>query len=110
MFTHAGLDISLPFDQQQDSEFYWNRTLWVDAWNQYHANPEADFEISTPFKEIYIGHTPTTNYGVDRPLTAFQITNLDTGVRHGGRLTIMNIETKEYWQSDTMDNLYEYSI
>ena len=32
--------------------------------------------------------------------------NLDTGGGYEGRLTIMDINTKEFWQSDNMKTLY----
>jgi hypothetical protein len=34
------------------------------------------------------------------------ILNLDMGDRQGGLLTIMNIRTKKYWQSDLAEELY----
>jgi serine/threonine protein phosphatase 1 len=39
-------------------------------------------------------------------MRAANIYNIDTGAGHNGRLTIMNIETKEYWQSDLVEELY----
>ena len=106
-FLHAGFDRFLPFEEQNETEFYWNRDLWWDALD-FH-NQDADwnnFELSTDFDEIYIGHTPTLEQGTVKPITIHHITNVDTGVRHGGRLTIMNISTKQYWQSDPADTLY----
>jgi serine/threonine protein phosphatase 1 len=55
--------------------------------------------------EIYIGHTPTVNWGTDKPMRAVNIFNMDTGARQGGRLTIMYTRTKEYWQSDLVEEL-----
>jgi serine/threonine protein phosphatase 1 len=52
------------------------------------------------FREIFIGHTPTMNWDTDKPMRAVNIFNIDTGARHGGRLTIMDVRTKQYWQSD----------
>ena len=54
----------------------------------------------TLYKEIYIGHTPTLNYGSVQPMCRHHIWNLDTGAGFIGRVTLMDIETKEYWQSD----------
>ncbi|WP_345232296.1 metallophosphoesterase [Olivibacter ginsenosidimutans] len=107
-FVHGGFDRHFSFWEQQESIYYWDRDLWRDA--MHHSNAEADleaFEIVTKFKKIYLGHTPTTNWGTDQPLTAFHITNLDTGAGHSGRLTIMNIDSQEYWQSDPLKNLYK---
>jgi serine/threonine protein phosphatase 1 len=62
--------------------------------------------MATAFDEIYLGHTPTTNWQTDQPMKAFNIYNLDTGAGHSGRLTIMDIDSKAYWQSDPMAELY----
>ena len=32
--------------------------------------------------------------------------NLDQGAGYGKKLTIMNVETEEYWQSDMVSELY----
>jgi len=39
-------------------------------------------------------------------MTAMNINDLDTGAGHGARLTIMEIDTKENWQSDPVPELY----
>jgi serine/threonine protein phosphatase 1 len=58
------------------------------------------------FDEIYIGHTPTLNYDMDIPMHACNVWNIDTGAAFSGRLTGMNIETKQYWQTDIVQQLY----
>ena len=106
-FMHAGFDRFLPFEQQREADFYWNRDLWKDLLAyQERGGDWSNFELSTSFDEIYIGHTPTLDQGTDQPMTIHQTTNMDTGVRHGGRLSIMDITTKEYWQSDPAETLY----
>lgn len=103
-FVHGGFDRLLPFDKQNTTKFYWDRNLWNDAMT-HQANGEH-YNIVTPFKEIYIGHSPTQQWGVDFPLKAFNIFNIDTGAGNFGRLTIMNVDTKEFWQSDPITELY----
>ena len=108
-FVHGGFDRTLPLEAQRAEEFYWNRDLWQQAWEQSGGGkmPTAEgFFASTDFSRIYLGHTPTTKLGTDKPLQAFQIYNLDTGAGHSGRLTIMNVDTGEYWQSDPVLSLY----
>ena len=58
------------------------------------------------YNEIYIGHTPTTRLGTDKPLIFNGVANVDTGAGFKGRLTVMDIETKEYWQSEPVYKLY----
>jgi serine/threonine protein phosphatase 1 len=104
-FVHGGFVRNVPFLHQAKSEYYWNRSLWSEALDQQQGDDD-DFTIATKFSEIFIGHSPTTHWGADKPLTAFNITNLDTGAGHTGRLTIMDVATKEFWQSDPLPELY----
>lgn len=109
-FVHAGFDRRISFFDQQPMLYYWDRNLWQDALSYHEFNKDnerpAVFHMKTPFVEIYIGHTPTTKLGSDKPMQALNIYNLDTGAGHTGRLTIMDIATKAYWQSDPVRELY----
>ncbi|WLD24333.1 metallophosphoesterase [Flavobacterium dauae] len=106
-FIHAGFDRTVAFDRQQETAYYWNRELWEEAVGlKENGNSSSVLEMATPFREVYIGHTPTTNWRTDQPMNAFNITNMDTGAGHlNGRLTIMDIDTQEYWQSDRICDL-----
>ena len=44
------------------------------------------------------------------PLFKNTIWNLDTGAASKGALTITDIDTKEYWQSDCLSELYPNEI
>lgn len=109
-FVHGGFNRLLPFTGQSPSTYYWDRELWTDAleWqvNERLTPGQLPFKIKTRFAEIFIGHTPTTQWGITVPMRAAAIYNLDTGAGQDGRLTIMEIETKEYWQSDPVAALY----
>jgi serine/threonine protein phosphatase 1 len=103
-FVHAGFDPAQPFHQQASNIFYWDRNLWQSALNwqtkaKYHNEIEP-FEIITKFNNIFLGHTNTMRWGIDKPLKAANIYNLDTGGTKGGRLTIMDVESKCFWQSE----------
>jgi serine/threonine protein phosphatase 1 len=112
-FVHGGFNRFLSFDKQDAWNFYWDRWLWEDALAHEllsKKNPDAEaFYNVTKFHEIYIGHTPTLNWNIDKPMRALNILNLDTGAGHGGKLTIMNIHNKEYFQSDPVSDLYDWS-
>jgi serine/threonine protein phosphatase 1 len=63
------------------------------------------------YHEIYIGHTPTLYYNVDTPpMQGCNVWNVDTGAAFKGKLSIMNIETKEYWQSESVWDLYKGEV
>ncbi len=110
-FVHGGFNREIAFDQQAFSMYYWDRDLWSDAIvHENEGGTMKDFKMVTTFEEIFIGHTSTTNWGSDRPITALNITNLDTGAGHTGKLTIMDVDTKEIWQSDRVESLYKHDI
>lgn len=58
------------------------------------------------YNEIYIGHTPVTQINETTPVNKANIWNLDTGAAFTGPLTIMNVATKEFWQSEPLPSLY----
>lgn len=111
-FVHAGFDSSCSFYEQKQSEYYDNRSLWHNAFFSVTHNGLKNNEASliSQFSRIFIGHTPTTNYGSDKPLTVLNITNVDTGAGHNGRLTIMDVDTGKFWQSDPVQELYNQNF
>jgi len=60
------------------------------------------FKALEEFKEIYIGHTAEN----DGPNQYGNLWNIDTGAGWNGKLTIMDVNTKEFWQSDFATLLY----
>jgi serine/threonine protein phosphatase 1 len=112
-FVHAGFNRLVAFHQQEPSTYYWNRDLWLEAlsWQAGNKNRFAkqSFRMRTRFNEVFIGHTRTVMWNTDQPMKAANVNNLDTGGGGGGRLTIMNVDTKEFWQSDPVSELYEIS-
>jgi len=105
LFVHAGFDTKLPFEGQQESTYYFDRDLWKGAIEIAHSRDVAE-EVIGGFNEILIGHTATTYWQTDLPMKALNITNLDTGAGHEGKLTIMDVDTRDYWQSDGLALLY----
>jgi serine/threonine protein phosphatase 1 len=95
----------LTLAEQDRNDFFWDRTLWEDALSA-HESGVKQLLIAEPFPGIFIGHTPTTKSGYNVPKNLYNVFNVDTGVSRGDKLTIMDIETKEYWQSDPARMLY----
>ena len=58
------------------------------------------------FKEIYIGHTPVTRVGFDVPANFANVWNIDTGAAFKGKLSMLDIDSKEIWQSQAVHSLY----
>ena len=106
VFVHGGFDPGKPITGQDKNNFVWDRTL-IDYARQIDSiNP--DYQLSD-FKEIYVGHTPTVKFGSAVPLKLCNVWDMDTAAGWGGKLSIMNVETKEYWQSDLTRELYPQS-
>jgi len=103
IFVHGGIDLNRDIDKQNPNFVVWDRTLVEISFNAYLNKKE---KVSS-YDEIYIGHTPTLHWNVNVPLKFCEVILMDTGAGWpGGRLTIMNIETKEKFYSDIVDTLY----
>jgi len=103
LFIHAGFDPDRALEKQDPRDLVWDRELFKKAWNK---DLNEWKEKLRDYKNIFIGHTPTGLYRSLLPIKAGNIWNLDTGAGWSGKLTIMNGETKEYWQSDFSSDLY----
>lgn len=86
-----------------ESVYYWNRKLWNTALSG--SSTEMP-RLLRPHKEIFIGHTSTVMWNTDKPMNACNVWNLDTGGGWHGKVTIMDVDSKEYWQSDLCKDLY----
>jgi len=110
LFIHAGFtNLKGVSHEYYDKTFYWDRTLWELALSLDPALTEKDHfypQRLTHYHEIYIGHTPVTRIGRTTPKNAANIWNVDTGAAFRGPLTIMEVESKQYWQSDPVYLFY----
>ncbi|GLB52736.1 metallophosphatase [Neptunitalea chrysea] len=110
LFIHAGFtNLHGVTAEYYPRLFYWDRTLWETALS-LDPNMSTD-NIYYPkrflhYKEIYIGHTPLTRIGKSTPQNRANIWNMDTGAAYTNPLTIMDVDTKEFWQSDNVNELY----
>ena len=110
LFIHAGFTNMNGINFEYFPKlFYWDRTLWEMALALDENITSSDVRYPkrlTLYNEIYIGHTPVTRINQSIPVNKACIWNVDTGAAFKGPLTIMDIDTKEYWQSETLCNLY----
>ena len=110
LFVHAGFTSMHGVEKEFDVRgFYFDRTLWemaltMDKRIQKHS--ELYPNRLKHYSEIYIGHTPTLNYHKYEPMNAINVWNVDTGAAFTGKLSVMDIETKQVFQSGTLPNLY----
>lgn len=110
LYVHAGFtSVHGPAKERFEPMLYWDRSLWELALAMDTSIPMDSLKYPrrlSLFKEIYIGHTPSTNYGETRPMTAVNVHNVDTGAAFKGRISAICVETKEIWQSDVVQTLY----
>lgn len=111
------------------SDYYWDRDLWelslmLDRQQQYLDEMSNKAKRMFKHKEVYIGHSATTNWKIKPhlkeykdpkqkksglitvPMNRCNVWNVDTGCGWKGKLTIMDIDTKQYWQSEFSHLLY----
>lgn len=110
LFIHAGYSsMQGPEKETYTSNCYWDRTLWEMALTmdtRIETNSLLYPKRLKLFREIFIGHTPTLHYDVETPMNAINVWNIDTGAGFYGKLTAIDIETKQFWQSDSVKTLY----
>jgi serine/threonine protein phosphatase 1 len=115
LFIHGGFNRHFHLDDQDESIFWWDRDLWSQALSWGHmsgmakpgdSNWKPKFKMMQDFKEVFIGHTSTQFWKENEPMNAANIWNLDTGGGWYGRVSIMCVDTKQFWQSDDALTLY----
>jgi len=116
LFVHGGYNWKYPLDNQPKEyandykNVYWDRHMWVTACmlNKIPLTKDSHFPgFVKQFDLIFIGHTTTTfAFKHTDPVKCLNVWNLDQGGGYEGKLTIMDIDTFEYWQSDNVRDLY----
>lgn len=87
----------------------WDRSLWEMACAMDEKLTPEDLRYPGRlklFNEIYIGHTPVTRIGKDVPTQFANVWNIDTGAAFKGTISVMDVDTKEVWQSTPVHKLY----
>jgi serine/threonine protein phosphatase 1 len=95
LFVHGGYDPHKPMSAQDKAYLLWDRTIIERFING----------LKCEFKKVFIGHTTTQSYGFTKPMPIISSNGstlwlMDTGAGWNGLLTIMDIDTEKYWQSD----------
>lgn len=90
--------------KERPDSFFWDRYLWDYAY-------AGRTKPTKHFHEVYIGHTPTINYpqsngSQSKPMNRGNVWNMDTGCCYTGAISMMEINTKELFQSDRAMELY----
>lgn len=96
LFVHAGFDRFRPFSLQKNDKLtlLGDRSLYRIAM-EYHD----EGKIFEEFSEIFIGHSPTQLIFLDKPTKLANLWMMDTGAGHRRLLSLMDLDSKEFWQS-----------
>lgn len=105
-FVHAGYDPSRKIEKQKAQDLCQSRALWFSLLEAQAFGDPFPKDVNR-FLEVFIGHTQSTkHFPHERPVRIHRVWNLDQGVKSGGKLTLMDVDSKEYWQSDAASGLY----
>ena len=130
VYVHGGFHPSYSMDEHKLSEFMWDRRLAemvlgcsiafgkndlthvskskmrrVCATRLNYDPTGSDKKLVPNFKDVFLGHTTTFQFFME-PVSWSNVYLLDQGGGWEGKLSIMNVETKDFWQSDLLENLY----
>ncbi len=112
LFVHAGfVSMHGPHHEYSETNLYFDRTLWEMVLTMDKRVEKDSFLYPKRlklFKEIYIGHTPTIHFDSFTPMNAINVWNVDTGACFYGKLSCLDVDTKEVFQSDVVQSLYPY--
>ena len=97
LFVHGGIPLNEDIDNVDPHVLHWDREMLTEALNLLRIGNKPKF--TRKYKKIYIGHTPTFYFNIITPMFIGDIINIDTGSGKGGPLTIMDIDSGQYWQS-----------
>jgi len=110
LFVHAGfMSQNGPQNEYYPNLVYWDRTLWemVCALDSSVSEDSDKYPKRLKlFKEIYIGHTPVTRVGFEKPANFANVWNVDTGAAFKGKISMLDVDSKEIWQSEPVHTLY----
>ena len=103
VFVHGGFNPDISFASHSAQALVWDRKLLDMAWKKQIDGHKCQLG---KYKDIFVGHTTTELYNTLQPIHVCNVWDIDTGAGWSGKLTIMDVDTKEYWQADLTPDLY----
>jgi serine/threonine protein phosphatase 1 len=103
-FVHGGYNSFEGLGHDEPYVYMWDRDI-AHFLPMRSSDPTP--RILRPHKELYIGHTTTLMWKTTKPICLHgKYFNIDTGGGWGGKLTAIDIDTKQVYQSDFVKDLY----
>ena len=90
----------------QDGKMYlmWDRQLWDHS---RRSDMKRRLIQDDQFSEVYVGHTSIYHLGFHEPQERTKVWFMDTGGGWDGVLSVMDVDTKEVFQSNVVSTLYQ---
>ena len=108
LFVHGGYNWKRSLEDTPNEVLLWDRELINRALYHELMGPALKLGI---YDEIFVGHTPTfTLNGKHEPQKFCNVWAMDTGAGWGCRLTIMDVDTKEFWQSKVVEDDFSKGV
>jgi serine/threonine protein phosphatase 1 len=96
LYVHGGYIDGVPLEEQDKMDLMWSR--------RFKEQPQLCEEVKD-FAEVFIGHT--TIWRISQlPFKVGRVTFMDTGGGWEGKLSLMNVDTRDVFQSDLVSELY----
>jgi serine/threonine protein phosphatase 1 len=105
-FVHAGWerDKLIANEARRVPYFlYWDREFWRKAMS---CGDHQKLNTADNFEKVFIGHTSTNFWDSMEPMKSGGVWNIDTGGGWTGKVTVIDIDSEEYYQSDLATELY----
>ena len=97
LYVHGGLSPGQNPETMSPEDLMWSRELWRLA---------GQGSVHVPgFKEVYVGHTSIWRFSVV-PHQSGNVIFMDAGGGWEGKLSVMDVNSKEVFQSDIVSGLY----
>jgi len=103
VFVHGGFNPDISLSSHSAQALVWDRELLDMACRKQVDGHKCRLG---KYKDIFVGHTTTELYNTLQPIHVCNVWNIDTGAGWSGKLTIMDVDSKEYWQSELTPDLY----
>ena len=119
LYVHGGYNRHFAIDNQHHNYsdiLIWDRDLFAQAKSyasmKGYKEEKPKFKLEGDYDHVFIGHTSTSNWRdkqgkpIYTPIIAGPVINLDTGGGWDGVITVMDVQSKQYYQSDFLYKLY----
>lgn len=98
LYVHGGFDERYPIEQQSSEVLMWDRGLAYKYGRGYATHPIEKYN------KVFLGHTSTQGIKHDAewcyPIIEWNVICLDTGGGWNGTLTIIDVDTLDWWSSN----------